>query len=299
MKSPAENVYVLEEESPPIPRKIFGYYPGSKMNAANTLVLFDVDGTLTEARKPITMPMITILRELCRHAEIGFLTGSGMEYIKEQLWPALNDSIIKNNCHLLPCNGTEYAIPTSSEMLDFQFIHRASMLDEVGDVKFRELMGFLCKFQSELVHEVDIPLTGTFIQNRKSMINWCPIGRNATPSQRKQFIALDKLYGIRNKYISLLRTALIESNINATVKMGGNTSFDIYPPGWDKTYALRHFNQHEWEFWFVGDRCGVDGNDYEIFNHLKPSGHAWETGSPEETIEIIDLYILNELQYRR
>ena len=77
------------------------------MNAANTLVLFDVDGTLTEARKPITMPVIIALRELCRYAEIGFLTGSGMEYVKEQLWPAFNDSVIKNNCHILPLNGTE------------------------------------------------------------------------------------------------------------------------------------------------------------------------------------------------
>ena len=265
----------------------------------NTIVLFDVDGTLTEARKPITMPVIIALRELCRYAEIGFLTGSGMEYIKEQLWPALNDSIIKKNCHILPCNGTEYAIPTTGEMLDFQFVHRASMIDEVGDVKFRELMGYLCKFQSEVVHEVDIPLTGEFIQNRQSMINWCPIGRNASTSQREQFKALDKLYGIRTKYLQLLRTALSLSNIDVTVKLGGNTSFDIYPPDWDKTYALRHFDEHKWDFWFVGDRCGIDGNDYEIFNLLKPRNRSWETGSPEETVEIIDLYIIEELQYRR
>ena len=269
------------------------------MNAANILVLFDVDGTLTEARKPITMPVIIALRELCRYAEIGFLTGSGMEYVKEQLWPAFNDSVIKNNCHILPLNGTEYAIPTSGEVVDFQFIHRASMIDEIGDVKFRELMGHLCKLQSDVVHEVDIPLSGEFIQNRKSMINWCPIGRNASSSQREQFKALDKLYGIRNKYLQLLRDVIARFDIDVTVKLGGNTSFDIFPPGWDKTYALRHFNKHEWDFWFVGDRCGLDGNDYEIFNFLKPKDRAWETGGPEETVEIIDLYILEELQYRR
>ena len=58
------------------------------------LVLFDVDGTLTEARRPIEKAMLKALRELSRYAEVGFLTGSGLEYIKEQLWPALADPII-------------------------------------------------------------------------------------------------------------------------------------------------------------------------------------------------------------
>ena len=49
------------------------------------LVLFDVDGTLTEARRPIQKEMMRALRELARHAEIGFVTGSGVEYIKGDL----------------------------------------------------------------------------------------------------------------------------------------------------------------------------------------------------------------------
>ena len=62
------------------------------------LILFDVDGTLTESRRPIKTKMLKALRALARRAEIGFLTGSGLDYIKEQLWPALNDPIIKKNC---------------------------------------------------------------------------------------------------------------------------------------------------------------------------------------------------------
>ena len=61
------------------------------------LVLFDVDGTLTEARAPISTSMLKTLRQLCRYTEIGFLTGSGLEYIKQQLWPALNDPAMELN----------------------------------------------------------------------------------------------------------------------------------------------------------------------------------------------------------
>jgi len=92
-----------------------------------------------------------------------------------------------------------------------------------------------------------------------------------------------------------LKEYLTEKDIDITVKFGGDTSFDIYPNGWDKTYALRHFAGGEWNFWFVGDRCYENGNDYEIFEYLKETGRAFETGGPEETIEIIDFHILRDL----
>ena len=65
------------------------------------------------------------------------------------------------------------------------------------------------------------------------------------------------------------------------LSLGGDTSFDIYPNGWDKTYALSHFSQEDWVFWFVGDRCYPEGNDYEIFSHLKTTGSAFETSGPD------------------
>ena len=60
-------------------------------NLKNSLVLFDVDGTLTEARQRINKRMLQSLKELSFNTEIGLLTGSGLDYIKEQLWPLLAD----------------------------------------------------------------------------------------------------------------------------------------------------------------------------------------------------------------
>jgi phosphomannomutase len=260
------------------------------------LILFDVDGTLTEARRPIQKAMLKALRELSRYAEIGFLTGSGLEYIKEQLWPALADPIIRQNCHLLPCNGTEYVIPYGDEEIIFNAMSKEYMVDSIGKEDFQKLMNILCKLQAQVVEENnDLPLTGNFVQNRGSMINWCPIGRNAQQEDREVFKALDNLYGIRNMYLSKLKNYISAAKMDVTVKLGGNTSFDIFPNGWDKTFALNHFDGPNWTFWFVGDRCGPTGNDYEIFSALKDTGRAFEVGSPEETVEIIDFHILREL----
>ena len=259
------------------------------------LILFDVDGTLTEARAPITTQMLQTLRELCRYAEIGFLTGSGLEYIKQQLWPALNDPIIKNSCHLLPCNGTEYLIIDGYDEAIFKPISKEDMSGELSEEKFSALMRILCQLQSIVSHQYDIPLTGNYIQNRGSMINWCPSGRSADRTARAAFKNLDKTFGIRNDYIKILREQIKNNDIEVEVKLGGDTSFDIYPRGWDKTYALKHFEGEEWNFWFVGDRCSPTGNDYEIFSFLKDSGQAYETGSPSETMEIIDFHIIRNL----
>jgi phosphomannomutase len=103
---------------------------------------------------------------------------------------------------------------------------------------------------------------------------------------------MDKIYGIRRHAIHKFREIMLHHGIHdVTIKLGGDTSFDIYPYGWDKRYALKHFPESDWDVFFVGDRCHPDGNDYEIYEHLRPLGRSFETSGPEETIEIIDIYL--------
>ena len=86
--------------------------------------------------------------------------------------------------------------------------------------------------------------------------------------------------------------------LNIEIKLGGDTSFDIFPTGWDKTYALQHFPFYN--YWFVGDRCGPNGNDRELYELLKPQGRSFETESPQHTITITEniLNDINELYQR-
>ena len=72
------------------------------------------------------------------------------------------------------------------------------------------------------------------------------------------------------------------SEIQATVALGGSTSFDIYPVGWDKTYVLRHVNQDT--AWFLGDKCAEGGNDFELFKTLSRKNRAFSVVSPADTI---------------
>ena len=87
---------------------------------------------------------------------------------------------------------------------------------------------------------------------------------------------------------SFLRRKNLDNKLEA--KLGGETSFDIYPKGWDKTYGLQHFQG--WDVWFVGDRTCVNGNDYEIYDACGVNSQAFTSYGPEKTAQIIETILI-------
>ena len=251
------------------------------------IVLFDMDGTLTEPRKSFVPFLSSPLWNLGQVADIGIVTGSDYDYVKEQLSHLINDHSIRYCLHILPCNGTKWFSPPDSSKEGHRLTHEVSMRDELGKRNYRNLIEALAKLQAEASLEYDIPLTGHFISPRGSMVNWCPSGRLASDEERVRFKKFDKEYGFRRQFLGKLENKLVGMNLldKVTVKLGGDTSFDIYPTGWDKTYALRHFSGRN--VWFVGDRAhSPKGNDYEIFMACEP--RSFHTSGPEQTREIIE-----------
>ena len=71
--------------------------------------------------------------------------------------------------------------------------------------------------------------------------------------------------------------------------LGGSTSIDIYPHGWDKTHVLNHYKNKD-NIWFVGDRCTMEhGNDKALYDALNFDGNtkAFETRDINHTHKII------------
>ena len=254
----------------------------------NNIVLFDMDGTLTEPRKVIETDIFPALRELAKVSEIGIVTGSDYGYVHQQIGMLLEKTELRYRIHILPCNGTKYYPPPGSALEEYQIAHQVNMREKLGETRFRAIVSYLLQRQN-LLNLYDIPFTGHHIDYRGSLINWCPIGRNANESDRKRFIEFDlhqtstfRQDEIRGFNIRIKKEMYIS---NIVIKMGGDTSFDIFPKGWDKTYCLRHFPNHR--HYFVGDRCEENGNDWEIYERLRGVGRAFKTNGPSQTSEII------------
>lgn len=256
------------------------------------IILFDMDGTLTESRQKFNSTILSsTLVELSQHADIGIVTGSDYDYLEEQLSPLLNSSI-RCCLHLLPCNGTKYYAPPKLPSQEFELTKEVSMRKQLGKASWRRLMEILVLKQLK-ASELDIPLAGHFISARGSMINWSPSGRNADSEERQKFMRYDRKFNFRKRNLSEIRGDLTSAQLdNIIVKLGGDTSFDIYPLGWDKTFALRYFDGSN--VWFVGDRAlSPNGNDYEIHKACEP--RSFNTSGPEETVGIIN-QIIRQIQ---
>ena len=228
---------------------------------------------------------------------IGIITGSDEDYLREQMGEFLSKSSSRYKTHLMPCNGTKYFKPPQTAEEQHELIYSVDMKSELGKNKFNQLMACIIKQQASGKLD-NFPLTGHFIQYRGSMINWCPIGRNATKQDREVFQQFDKNFGIssfRRTVLGQIREEFTNAKLDVNIKLGGETSFDIFPFGWDKTYALRHFPNKT--CWFIGDACHEGGNDHEIYEHLKKEGRAFHTSSPTETGEIIRKHILPAIKH--
>ena len=121
------------------------------------------------------------------------------------------------------------------------------------------------------------------------MINVSPIGRNATcaycvphratrPSDQQLYLvsrngltsrpmirftlfvtSLDlepivfQIHGLRAAFVKVLQERFADYGL--TFSIGGQISFDVFPNGWDKTYALRHVEKEGFEeIHFFGDK---------------------------------------------
>lgn len=252
------------------------------------IVLFDMDGTLTNPRQKMGMMIASALARLQRaDYRVGIVTGSDIKYVEEQCDIMFDFSPVNYREVLyFPCNGTKYYTYDVAQ----KEIHNVSMQDSLGREKYNQIIYKLAENQFRLQHSLygkKIPLTGNFIDCRGSMINWCPIGRNANKDERSVWTELDAKHNIRTVLLdSYFRDPIYE---DVEVKLGGSTSFDIFPVGWDKTYVMRHLKDYE-RIYFIGDKCTGNGNDKALYDLLlqRNNCNAFITKDPEDTVRLID-----------
>ncbi|KAJ7493451.1 eukaryotic phosphomannomutase [Mycena galericulata] len=237
------------------------------------LILFDVDGTLTPARQDVSSEMIEVLRALRKKAVIGFVGGSDMVKILEQL--SVNGGKgIEDFDYAFAENGlTAYKM---GKVLESQ-----SFIKFIGEDRYKVLVNFILHYIADL----DVPIKrGTFVEFRNGMMNVSPIGRNATIAERLEFNEYDKQHGLRAAFVKVLQEKF--SDYGLTFAIGGQISFDVFPNGWDKTYALKHVADEAFEeIHFFGDKTYEGGNDYEIYSDSRTIGHT--VNSPEDTIRLL------------
>ncbi|GBG31489.1 Phosphomannomutase [Hondaea fermentalgiana] len=250
------------------------------MTTKNTkiLALFDVDGTLTVARKEITPEMDAFMKKLREHIVVGVVGGSDLVKQQEQLGANVTDEY-------------DYSFSENGLMgyKAGKLFHTQSFVEYLGEDKMKEFLNFVLKYLAD----VDCPVKrGTFVEYRQGMLNISPIGRQCSREERNAFEAYDKEAKVREKMVAALDKEFGDK-FNLKFSIGGQISFDVFPKGWDKTYCLQFVeNEGYEEIHFFGDKTYEGGNDYEIFNDPRTIGHSVTTY--EDTMRICTELFLSE-----
>ncbi|KAE8444990.1 Phosphomannomutase 1 [Mollisiaceae sp. DMI_Dod_QoI] len=253
------------------------YPPLDQRPIPNTICLFDVDGTLSLARKSASPEMVALLAALRQKVAIGSVGGSDLAKQQEQLGTS-NRPVTTMFDFCFAENGL-----TAYKMGEPLASH--SFIKWLGEPKYKELVNFILHYIADL----DIPIKrGTFVEFRNGMINVSPIGRNASYEERLEYQKYDIEHKIRETFVGILREKF--ADLGLTYSIGGQLSFDVFPTGWDKTYCLQHLENEAKQpggvqfttIHFFGDKTFKGGNDYEIYSDPRTVGHSVK--DPDDTL---------------
>lgn len=245
----------------------------SNSRPKDILLLFDIDGTLTEPRSQIKDEFEAFLYEKIRpRAQMGIVTGADLMKIYEQL---KGPQILEKYDFVFPENGL-VQIEGGVELF------KVDIVRHLGEPTIQRFINYVLTYLGNL----ELPIKrGTFLEFRNGMMNICPMGRNCSFEERKIFADFDAKHGICTKMMHALRAEF--ADVDLVYSIGGQISFDVFPRGWDKSYCLDFLVAKDQfrEIHFFGDKTEPGGNDYEIFTDHRTIGHR--VSRPEETRAIL------------
>jgi len=233
------------------------------------VLLIDLDNCITSPRQPIAQEMTQLLLSVLEKHSIGITTGSHLSYLQSQI-----GTLSHKNLYLLPVNGTQ----------KYEYCQEAGVWKKTYEKNMSEYvdMNALQASLHALSFLKEFTPIGEQVQLRESAINLCPIGRGADSAQRQRFVDYDSKTNFRQNLLPELNALL--KKFDCVAVFGGQTSFDIYPIGWDKSHSLKHFPANI----FIGDALHANGNDSCMLPHL-PCIHVRDC---HDTLQVLKSLLL-------
>lgn len=230
--------------------------------------VFDVDGTLTEHRKPMEPNFANEFVSWMKDRQCFVATGSDYIKTKEQVpWDVLN--LFKN---IFCCMGNEVRGGLGKVITKSDFV-----LPETLEMD-------LARILEETKYHTK---TGNHLEFRTGMVNFSIVGRNADYIQRSEYHKWDQKHKERENIINFINKNY--PTLNASI--GGSISVDIIEEGCDKGQIIHYLeNSGAAKVVFVGDKCFPGGNDWGIIRELQKSNLAFEwyqVEGPKDTLSLL------------
>lgn len=216
------------------------------------LIIFDLDGTLSESKMPMDAEMAELFTKLLRRKKVAVTSGGGWRQFETQFLhglPAMSEFF--NNLSLLPTSGTK--------LYSWKGAWQEQYSQDLSADEKEKIMSALKAMLKITGYDKADKLYGQQIEDRGSQITFSGLGQQA-PVELK--IKWDPDRKKRERVQSILQAKIPEFDI----RVGGSTSVDITRRGVNKAYGIRKIekilNIPADKILFIGDALFRGGNDY-------------------------------------
>lgn len=242
------------------------------------LVIFDLDGTLTESKTQMDSKMASLLGRLLSKRLVAVISGGGFDRFKEQFLRQVNYSPEQfSRLLLFPTSATRfyrYDDGWKEVYADILTLAERQKIKTAFNHAFKDI-GY--RHPSKLYGEV--------VEDRGTQITFSALGQKAPLALKKQWRAAQDR---RREIVETLKKYLPEFQI----QIPGFTSIDVTKKGINKAYGVHQMEKllgiTVADMIFVGDALDEGGNDYPV----KETGvDSIAVSGPEETKRIIESWL--------
>jgi hypothetical protein len=238
------------------------------------LIMFDLDGTLSESKMPLESDMVELIIRLLSKKKVAVISGGGWRQFETQFlygFPTSSEQFSK--LFLLPASGTRLYVWKGNWCEQYS--------EHLSPKEKEKIMVALNETLKSTGFNNPEKIFGDQIEDRGSQITFSALGQHA-PVQSKS--TWDRDRSKRQKIVDMLKTKIPEFD----VRIGGMTSVDITRRGVNKGYGIRKLEEYMKlsldKMLFVGDALFQGGNDYPV----KAAGvDCIQVKGPNETKELI------------
>ncbi len=235
-----------------------------------TLYVFDMDGTLTPARKPMQDEFAEKFLPWLEQNQAYIATGSDFAKVEEQM----PNDVINAFTGIFCAMGNDL-------WQKGKFTYHRDFTPEDELINELEFYRANTKYPFELYPN--------YIEKRTGAINFCVLGRNCPYEAREKYAAWDA----DNKERLFIQKELSQKFPKYDFSLGGAVSIDIVKKGCGKGQIAKELRQIEPQekIVFFGDRTFEGGNDYELACALKKYSNTQvvQVETPEDVLKFLNI----------
>jgi phosphomannomutase len=254
-----------------------------------SLIVFDLDGTLTESKAPLKKDMSRTLVALLKAKKVAVIGGGSYGQFQDQLLGhfACSPELFAN-LFLFPTTSTSFYRYSRG---GWRQVYRKVLKPAE---KKRIMRAFEDAFTATGYLQPK-KVWGKVIEDRGTQITFSALGQDIVDKLGKKGITLKEEWNEENKKLRLKIIKLMQKDLpNFEVRGGGLTSIDVTQKGIDKAYGVRQIEKvlkiPIKNMLFIGDALYKGGNDAAA----KKSGvQTMATTGPANTIAIIKRILID------